>query len=462
MYSATAIYNLAMQPIGPSPLQLLRQVPRILTSPVEYLQDATREYGDLVHFQAGSVNAFLINHPDAVQTVLRDHHQLYNKDTIQYNALAKVTGRGLLTNSGASWLKQRRLIQPAFARQKLAKIEPFVVSATGSLLERWRTSYSLNELVDVDREMMHLSLEVLGLALFGADLKERVGSLVEATLTALNYIMAGARNPLQAPAFLPTARNRRFKSALHTLDQAIRDLLQEREQQGLGDDLLSLLIFAQKEQGKEALPDSQIRDEIITLLIAGHETVATALSWSWYLLAKNPDKRSLMFAEVDSILDGETPQLNQLQQLPYTGQVFLEALRIYPPAWLITRKAMRTDQVGGIDIPAESLIIISPFTMHRNQQYWQDVDSFSPERFNPEQDVDRHKFAYIPFGGGPALCIGKNFALIEAQMILAMISQEYTLELDSGQEVGMDPLVTLRPAGGLHMRLVRRKTAFNA
>ncbi len=462
MYSVTVIYNLAMQSIGPSPLQLLRQVPRILKSPVEYLQDAVREYGDLVHFQAGSVNAYLINHPDAVQTVLRDHHQLYNKDTIQYNALAKVTGRGLLTNSGASWLKQRRLIQPAFARQKLAMIEPFVVSATHSLLERWQVYHNLSKPVDVDREMMHLSLEVLGLALFGTDLKERVGSLVEATLTALDHIMAGARNPFQAPTFLPTAGNRRFKSALNTLDQAIQNLLKERVQQGLGDDLLSLLITAQNEQGKEALPDRQIRDEIITLLIAGHETVATALSWSWYLLAKNPDKRDLLFAEVDSILAGKTPELSHLEQLPYTAQVFLEALRIYPPAWLITRKAMQADVVGEIEIPIGSLIIISPFTMHRNRHYWQDVEIFQPERFNPEQDSQRHKFAYLPFGGGPALCIGKNFALIEAQMILAMISQVFTLDLDSGQEVGMDPLVTLRPAGGLHMRLVSRKAASNA
>ncbi len=441
---------------GPTQLELLRQVPGILKSPVEYLQYAATTYSDLVHFQAGNINAYLLNSPQAAQTVLRDHHQIYNKDTIQYNALARVTGRGLLTNSGAHWLKQRRMIQPAFAHQKLSKIEPFVINATGSMLQRWQAEMTESSVLDLDREMMYLSLEILGLALFGADLKSQVEVLVEAVLTALDHIMAGARNPLQPPSFLPTRANHQFKSALNMLNQAIATMLMDRKQLGLGDDLLSMLIQAQDERGRDELPDQQIRDEIITLLIAGHETVATALSWCWYLLAKNPAKRDILLAEVDSVLMGSLPSLDNLEKLPYSAQVFMEALRLYPPAWLITRKALQRDEIEGVPIQAGSLMIISPYTMHRNQQYWQEVEIFQPERFNPELDSDRHKFAYLPFGGGPALCIGKNFALIEAQMMVAMISQVFTLELISDQPVAMDALVTLRPAGGLHMRLVKR------
>ena len=270
---------------GPSQLELLLQVPRILNSPVNYLDFAAHTHGDQVHFKAGTVNAYFLNHPDAVQHVLRDRHQDYDKDTIQYNALARVTGRGLLTNSGEHWLKQRRLIQPAFARQKLARIEPFANAAAESAIQRWRR-LDENTPVDLEPEMLVVSLEVLGLALFGADLGEQVHVLVDAVLAALEHIMAGAKNPLQPPAFLPTHANRKFKQAILTLDEAVKAMLEGRRTAGLGDDLLSMLISAQETQGKKELPDRQIRDEIVTLLVAGHETVATALTWTWYLLAR--------------------------------------------------------------------------------------------------------------------------------------------------------------------------------
>ena len=440
---------------GPSQLELLKQVARILNSPVEYLDFAAHAYGDQVHFKAGSVNAYFLNHPDAIQHVLRDRHQDYDKDTIQYKALARVTGRGLLTNSGEHWLKQRRLIQPAFARQKLARIEPFANAAAESAIQRWRR-LDENTPVDLEHEMLVISLEVLGLALFGADLGKQVHVLVDAVLVALEHIMAGAKNPLQPPAFLPTHANRKFKQAILTLDEAAKAMLEGRRTAGLGDDLLSMLISAQETQGKKELPDRQIRDEIVTLLIAGHETVATALTWTWYLLAKNPAEYDRMLNEVDTILNGRAPEMADLEALSFCGQVFQEALRLYPPAWLITRRAKSADQVNGMSIPANSLVIISPYTMHRNEQFWQQPDVFDPGRFEEAAIKQQHRFAYIPFGGGPALCIGKNFALTEAVILIARLSQAFRFERCSEEPIKMDALVTLRPVGGLPVRLIPR------
>ena len=449
-------YNFFMIPNGPTPLELLKHLPRIQKDPVGYLAWSANNYGDLVKYRAGTVDAFLVNHPDSARLILRDHHNQYNKDTIQYNALARVTGKGLLTNSGEHWLKQRRIIQPAFARQRLAVIEPYAIQACQSAIRRWMALPKENRVIDVDREMMYLSLEVLGLGLFGSDLGDQLKPLVEAVLVGLDYIRSGARNPLRLPTFFPTQRNRRFLNALKTLDEAVEGMLNRRKQLGLGDDLLSILIRAQEEQGKETLPDRQIRDEVVTLLIAGHETVATALTWSWYLLSQNPEQRQQLFSEVDSVLNGNAPGLDILQELTYTFNVFQEALRLYPPAWLITRKALQPDDLSGYTIPADALVIISPYTMHRHPDFWQLPERFDPNRFSAERFNHQHKFAYIPFGGGPALCIGKNFALIEAQIVLASLSQVFQFDLAKQEPVQMDALVTLRPRGGLHMRLTER------
>ncbi len=443
-------------PAGPTAFELLRQLPRIQKDPVGYLEWSASTYGDLVKFRAGTVDAFFVNHPDMVRLILRDHHNQYNKDTVQYNALAKVTGKGLLTNSGEHWLKQRRIIQPAFARQRLPAIEPYANHASDLAIQRWLSLPKGERVIDVDREMMYLSLEVLGLGLFGSDLADQLNRLVEAVLVALDYIMSGVRNPIRLPAVFPTPRNRQFFQALTTLDDAVEAMLIRRKQLGLGDDLLSLLIRAQEEQGKDRLPDRQIRDEVVTLLIAGHETVATALTWSWYLLSQNPQQRLEFFSEVDSVLNGSPPGTETFEQLPYTLNVFQEGLRLYPPAWLITRKALQPDDVAGILIPENALVIISPYTMHRHPEFWEAPAQFNPHRFSVDAVNQRHKFAYIPFGGGPALCIGKNFALIEAQIVLAKLSQVFQFDLLEGSQVQMDALVTLRPRGGLHMRLTER------
>jgi len=445
-------------PLGPSSFELLKQLRKIQRNAPEYLLDAARRYGDMVFFDVPKNPAYFINHPDLIKHVLLDNHRNYSKNTIQYNSLSEITGKGLLTSDGSFWLRQRRLAQPAFARQRLSALDGVIAPAAQAMLERWEGAARSGDPLDVDGEMMKLALEVVGKALFSIDLSKDAKRLVDAVLTALDYIVGRARNPTSPSSlpFLMTPRKARFKAAVSTLDMTVYDLIHQRQAAGdPGDDLLGMLLKARDPESGSPMTPEQVRDEVITILIAGHETVASALTWSWYLLAKHPQQWEQMRAEVSSVLGARLPSTGDLKDLPITGQVFSEALRLYPPAWLITRKSLEADQIDGIDIPPGALIIISPYTIHRHPAYWEHTESFDPSRFSPEQEKNRPRFAYIPFGGGPRLCIGDQFAIIEAQLILAMVTQRFRLELLPHRPVEADPLVTIRPKHGLPMKVVR-------
>jgi cytochrome P450 len=307
--------------------------------------------------------------------------------------------------------------------------------------------------MDLDHEMMELTLQIVGKTLFSADLSQGASDLVRATLTALDFVMFRAQNPFSPDLFLPSQRRRSFKQALHTLDSAVHRLIAERRSSGPKDDLLSMLLEARSDGG-EAMSAVQLRDELITLIVAGHETVASSLTWTWYLIATHPQVEQTLHAELDSVLGGRTPTVEDLPLLPSTRAVVDESLRLYPPAWVITRRAIASDQIGPYTIPAGSLVITSPYVVHR-QRLWSEPDSFKPQRFVEEAKLPR--YAYIPFGGGPRLCIGNNFALMESQLILATLAQHYRLRLVEGKPVIPQGLVTIRPKGGLWMRLEGRK-----
>ena len=266
-------------------------------------------------------------------------------------------------------------------------------------------------------------------------------------MTALDHIMHRARNLIVPPDSIPTPRNLRFRRAMRTLDAAVYAMIAGRRQAGSGgEDLFAMLLQARDEATGEQMDDRQVRDEVITLLIAGHETVASALTWTWYLLALHPDVRGRMVAELQAVPGDRAITVNDLPRLELTARIFNEALRLYPPAWLITRKAIEADAVMGYAIPAGALVILSPYTLHRHPAFWPDPEIFDPERFSPEAEAQRPRYAYIPFGGGPRQCIGNNFALIEGQLILATVARRFSLELPPGNPVVVEPLVTLRPA----------------
>ncbi|MEN4011768.1 MAG: cytochrome P450 [Chloroflexota bacterium] len=432
---------------------LLPHLSQILKDTPGFLYTCAQRYGDLVGFALGKTKVFFVNHPDLIRRVLQDNHYNYSKDTIQYNTLATVTGRGLLTSDGEDWLRHRRMEQPAFSRSRLANLDQVILPAVEAMLNRWQQLPPGSE-VDIDREMMAVTLEVVGKSLFSIDLRTDAPRLTSAVLTALDHVIYRAQNPFALPDWLPTPRNRAFNRALRQLDRAVFDIVAARRGSEPQDDLLGMLLAARDETGSLALNDQQVRDEVITLLIAGHETVASALTWSWLLLAQHAEIAEQVRAEVAQVAAGRTPAHADLERLTLTGQVFSEALRLYPPAWLITRKAIGEDMLGGQTIPAGALIVISPYVIHRHPQFWEQPELFLPQRFGEGREKNVPRYAYIPFGGGPRLCIGNHFAIIEGVLILAAISQRFRLELPEHSQVKVDPLVTLRPHGGLPMRLI--------
>lgn len=432
---------------------LLPHLRQIFTDTPGFLRQAAQTHGDLVAFKVGGIQVYLVNHPDAIRRVLQDNHRNYSKDTIQYNTLAAVTGRGLLTSDGDQWFRNRRLEQPAFSRPRLANLDEIIHPALTAMLSRW--SEQAGAVLDIDREMMAVTLEIVGKALFSFDLRTQAPRLTAAVLTALDHVIYKAQKMITPPDWVPTAHNLAFKRALRELDAAVFEVLVERRRQGsAGGDLLDMLLAARDEETGLGLSDAQLRDEIITLLIAGHETVASALTWSFYLLAQHPQQQAQLEQEADS-LGGRLPGYADLDALPFAQQVFSEALRLYPPAWLITRKAIGADTLCAETIPAGALLVISPYVIHRHPEYWPQADQFVPERF-AEAERSWPRYAYVPFGGGPRLCIGNHFAQIEAVQILAAVTQRFHLSLESDQTILADPLVTLRPRGGMPMRISLR------
>lgn len=455
---------LAQSPVptpGPTGRALLNFLRTLQRSPLEALSQTAEEYGDAAHFQVGWLHAYLLNHPDHIQHVLQLNNRNYSKDTFQYNLLSAVTGKGLLTSDGKFWLRQRRLIQPAFHRSRLQALGPMITQATQKMLADWEVLSADSTPIDVDAEMMQLTLEIVGKALFSADLSGTADRLTGAVLTALDHIIDQARNPIRLPSWIPTPRQRAFQEALNALDAAVYALIRERRSTSATEkpeeefDLLDMLLLAQDEQSGESMTDRQLRDEVITLIIAGHETVASALTWTWYLLAKNPEIYRNLIEHVTGVLGSKSPAIADLPDLSFVRMVFEEALRLYPPAWIITRKALEADRLNGLQISPGALMVISPYTIHRRPEYWIQPERFDPTRFEADTAAQRPRYAYIPFGGGPRLCIGDGFAYLEAQLIIACIAQKFQLELTSPENVEPEPLVTLRPSKKLLMQASR-------
>lgn len=430
------------------------QAPAIRRDPLAFLLHSAAEVGDFVHYPAGRWHVYLANHPDLIRHVLQDNNRNYSKNTLQYNTLAQVTGRGLLTSDGRFWLDQRRLVQPAFHRRRIAAWGEVMVKATAEMLDRWEAEQDTKRPHDVDAAMMQLTLEIVGKTLFNLDLRHEAQEMTEAVLELLDYVIYRATHLLVWPLSVPTPRNRRYQRAITMLDKVIYETIAARRASGQDEgDVLSMLLQACDEETGQGMPDAQIRDEMVTLIIAGHETVASALTWCWYLLAQHPTVRKQLEAELDEVLGGRLPTAADLPYLPYTRAVFDETLRLFPPAWLITRRALADDPVG---IRAGGIVVISPYVIHRHADYWPEPLAFEPQRFMPETTAERPRFAYIPFGGGPRRCVGDQFALLEGPLLLAAVAQRFRLDLLPNRPVKMEALVTLRPRGGLWMTAARR------
>lgn len=451
MNSSTSDLN--ANPTSPGLFKLLPSLPKLRDDTLGFLENAARQYGDLIQFKLGPFSAFVLSHPTYVQHILQDNNKNYTKDTFQYNGLSKVTGRGLLTSDGDLWLQQRRRMQPAFNRKHIDGFGALMSDAAVSKVNEWQ----VGQTIDVDREMMELALEILGKALLGVDLRTEAPTLTSAVLVALDHVVHSFKSPDILPAFLRTPRRQKFRQAMETLDDAVQEIIDhhraKKDDSIDAKSLLDVMLYSKDDSG-QTMSDQQVRDELITILIAGHETVASALTWSCYLLASNPQAEERLHQELTQVLQGRAPTVEDLPELDFTRRVFDEALRLYPPAWLVTRKAVQKDLINGVEIPAGSIMVVSITNVHKNPEFWENPLMFDPDRFLPENSKQRPKFAYLPFGGGPRLCIGNYFALIEGPLVLASIYQKYGLKLDSDHKVIVDALVTLRPQNGLPMQVM--------
>jgi len=416
----------------------------LVRAPHRFFLQLTQEYGDIVQYRAMPEPAYLINHPDYVKQVLLTNGRNYNKDThLNKYLLESVTGQGLLTSENPLWRKQRRLIQPAFHRHNLAAFADLMTDAANKMLTRLE-SYAVEEKpFDISAEMMQLTLDIVTRALFGYNIDEQATAVGEAVNTLIE---------------IAKPKRRKFQETLRFLDEVVYGIIDERRQDADGDhsDLLDMLLQARYEDTGEGMSNRQIRDEVMSLLIAGHETTANTLSWMWYLLGQNPDAVERVEAEVDGVLNGRSPAISDFPKLEYANKVIKEGMRLYPSAWSISRRALGDDVIGGYQIPDRSVIALSPYTMHRHPAFWPDPERFDPERFTPEMENGRHRYAYIPFGGGARKCIGDQFALMESMIILPMTLQRFRLYLVPDHPVEAHALVTLRPKHGILMKAARR------
>ena len=440
---------------GPRGHLLLGSARDIQRDPLRFGLAMAQQYGDIVRIRLLLWPAYLVNHPDGVKHVLQENQQNYNKDLYPYQIFKPLLGRGLVTNDGKSWLHQRRLMQPAFHRKRLAAFGSLMTDATVMMLDQWQDFVEHAQQLDIAAEMLRLTLRIVGQALFNIDLSDETRIVGQALIT-VNKLLSDYIYAPFPPLNIPTSRNRLIQTAFRTLDQVVQGIINQRRQQNMDtDDLLSMLLSVRDEETGQGMNDQQVRDEVMTLLIAGYETVSTALVWTWYLLSQYPEMEHRLHSELDIVLRGDQPTVEHLAELTYTRMVIEEALRLYPPAWIFGRKAIADDEIGGYSIPANSIIVLSPYVTHRHPALWEHPEVFDPERFTPERSAGRPHFAYFPFGGGPRMCIGNNFALMEMQLILATIAQRYKLRLVPGHPVEPEALLSLRPRYGLPMTLHR-------
>jgi cytochrome P450 len=421
-----------------------------------FLLRLRQEHGDIAHFRLFNSDIYLLSRPDMIKQVLVDHHKQYYKGRA-YQRIRFALGNGLLTSEGDFWLRQRRLVQPAFHRKNLDKLPPIITGAAQEMLAAWKKLASDGKLVDINAEMMRLTLTIVSRALFKTDVGDRAEEVASALDVLMEQSQRRIQNPFLLPPVLPTRDDRIFRGSVQKLDEIVYGIIENRRRADQEDnDLLSMLIAAKDADTGDHMTDQQLRDEVITLFLAGHETTANALSWTWYLLSKFPDVERKLFQELNQVLEGRIPTLADIPALPYTRMVIDESIRLFPPAWLISRTAREDDIVDGITIPAGSIAFLSPYVTHRHPDLWENPEGFDPERFSSARSASRPDFAYFPFGGGPRLCIGNNFALMEAHLVLAAMVQHFQVEIVPGHPIELQPSITLRPRHGILTRLRAR------
>jgi cytochrome P450 len=440
----------AQRPIpGPRGLPLLGVMPEMVGDMLGLFTNTAREYGGIAQFKLLNKNYLLVTNPDYVKYILQDNYKNYIRGR------SVETGRVLLGNGlplidGDFWLRERRMLQPAFHRERLGKLTDTITSVIDRFMQDWAGKAKQGQTLDLDDEMMMLTLTVIIKTMFSSPIDDKIPALSHAFQVASKFMLWRSQQMLQLPLSVPIPRHVEYNRALKVLNETIYPLIADGRKHPK-DDLLGMMLEMRDADTGEGLSDLQARDEVVTIFFAGHETTAATLSWAFYLLSQHPEVEERLRAELRSVLNGRVPGFADLPKLTYMQQVIHEVLRLYPAAYLFAREAILDDVLDGYRIPAQTLIFISPFVGHRDPKYWPDPERFDPERFTPEQVAGRPRHVYYPFGEGPHVCIGNSFALMEMQLILAMALQRFRLRLIPGHPVALKPEATLRPRHGMKM-----------
>ncbi|RPI32684.1 MAG: cytochrome P450 [Chloroflexota bacterium] len=450
----TSITGAARQAPSLDGYPLVGILPKLWKNPLKFFLDTAIQYGDVVQMKMGSKEMYLVSRPESVKYILQDNNRNFRKG---YDQAKPLMGEGLVTSEGDFWLRQRRIMQPSFHRDQIATFSNIMLQATEAMLERWRWPAQDGQPLDMAVEMMRLTQTIILRTMFSTDIgaqAETIGKAFDITLEHLNQILF---SPFELLTRLPTPANLRHKRALRFLDDFVYGLITNRRKSGEDNgDLLSRLILARDQETGEGMTDQQVRDEVMTIFLAGHETTANALAWTWYLLSQHPEVEETIEAEIEVLSGGRPPTFEDISRLEYTNQVFSEALRLYPPAWMFVRHAVEDDVIGGYRVPAGMMLMISPYVTHRLPDVWEQPERFDPDRFSPERSKDRPRFSYYPFSGGPRVCIGNNFATVEALLIMARVVQCYRLRLVPGYRVEARPIATLQPHPGVLMQVTAK------
>jgi cytochrome P450 len=442
------------RPPGPTGLPALGLTFAIRKDALGTLRRVAREYGDIVRMPIAFQDRIFLNHPDYIEQVLVIQHAKFHKSELTKRVTEGLLGQGLLISEGEFWRRQRRLMQPSFHRSRVNEYAATMAESAQRHIQGWRDA----EQRDLAGEMMALTLDVAVRTLFGTTLPAEARQVGSSMTFLMRYQLGRQRSPIRIPETWPTPRNKRALRERNFLDSLVYHIIEERRSQGNSNhrnDLLSHLMSAMDEDGTQMTP-KQLRDETMTLFLAGHETTAQALAWTWYLLSENPAAETRLHDELRSVLDGRSPEPGDLAKLPYLDAVLHEALRLYPPAYITARTSIEPSQIGGYDFPTGSTMLMSQWVMHRDPRFYDEPDAFRPERWLDGLEDRLPAGAYFPFGDGPRRCIGQGFAMLEAAIVIGTLAQRFQFRLVPGHPVVPEPLVTLRPRYGIRMTLHAR------
>ena len=437
-------------PPGPPPRRIVGNLPEFASDLLGFFTSCAQTYGDVTRVQLGSRTGYLLTNPADIEQVLVGQHRNFIKHSFFWRHVRAVFGEGLLTSEGDAWLAQRRMIQPAFHKDRIAGYGAVMVEFADRMTDGWQDGAARS----IHRDMMGLTLEIVAKVLFDSDVREDVAEVERSFEDALVQVASRFRSPIRLPDWVPTPGNLRYAAAVRRLDALVYRIIREHGGRPAGPDLLSMLL-AVRGNGGEGMPERLVRDQAVTLLLAGHETTALTLSWTWALLSTHPHVEERLALELRDVLGGRVPTVADLPRLRYTEHVVTESMRLYPPAYAIGREAVADCEIGGFHTPAGTTLFMSPWVMHRDARWFDEPDAFRPERWEAGLAERLPRFVYMPFGGGPRLCIGNRFAMMEATLILAAIARRFRLRLEPDRMPAPYPTITLRPQGGVRMRVTR-------